>query len=190
MLGPTISCNFYLNLDLLGLSHGNLYKYTSLNFAKKIAGDVFTFKCLLILHLWRVHTLGCLPPFHVPNKHFYSSPPPAWLFGPHHSPSCCENMGKANEKEVGLKRSLYRQSKMLHCSSYSALWLVVYAVNTQEKTMVHWLLAVPAWWSLKKKKAFSAPTVHWPTGKMPGRPDYQSSPGYDRPPSRPAPKRH
>ncbi len=33
------------------------------------------------------------------------------------------NVGKADEEEVGVKRSLYRRSKILHRSVYSALWL-------------------------------------------------------------------
>ncbi len=33
------------------------------------------------------------------------------------------NVGKADAEEVGVKRSLYRRSKILHCSVYSALWL-------------------------------------------------------------------
>ncbi len=59
-----------------------------------------------------------------------SSPPPAWLFGPitHRRASLflmklLWNVGKADAEEVGVKRSLYRQSKILHCFVYSALWL-------------------------------------------------------------------
>ncbi len=53
---------------------------------------------------------------------------------------------------------------------------VVYVVNTGDKPMGHWLLVVPAWWSLAKKENKNILSVRRPTGKMPGMPDYQSSP--------------
>ncbi len=68
-------------------------------------------------------------------------------------------------EEVGVKRSLYRRSKILHCSVYSALWLVVYAVNAGDK---QWALAArcPCVMVLgkKQKTILSAPSVRRPTG--------------------------
>ncbi len=115
-----------------------------------------------------------------------SSPPPAWLFGPHHSlqskPVFIKllwNVGKADTEEVGVYlggAKYFIALSIAHCD-----W-VVYAVNAGDKPMGHWLLVVPAWWSLaknkKNKKILSAPSVRRPTGKMPGMPDYQSSPAY------------
>ncbi len=83
-------------------------------------------------------------------------------------------MGKADTEEVGVYlggAKYFIALSIAHCD-----W-VVYAVNAGDKPMGHWLLVVPAWWSLAKKKNLSAPSVRRPTGKMPGMPDYQSSPG-------------
>ncbi len=56
--------------------------------------------------------------------------------------------GKSLEKRKKLGWSdLYRRSKIFH-------W-VVHAVSTGDKTMGHWLLAVPAWWSLAENKKHS-----------------------------------
>ncbi len=86
-------------------------------------------------------------------------------------------MGKADTEEVGVYlggAKYFIALSIAHCD-----W-VVYAVNAGDKPMGHWLLVVPAWWSLAKKiKNLSAPSVRRPTGKMPGMPDYQSSPGWD-----------
>ncbi len=88
-------------------------------------------------------------------------------------------MGKADTEEVGVYlggAKYFIALSIAHCD-----W-VVYAVNAGDKPMGHWLLVVPAWWSFakkkkkKKKKILSAPSVRRPTGKMPGMPDYQSSP--------------
>ncbi len=143
-----------------------------------------------ILHSWRTraHT-RCLPPFRVPYQALYRfnySPlpsPPAWLFGPHHSPQSKPvfikllwNVGKADTEEVGVYLG---GAKYLIALSIAHCDWVVYAVNAGDKPMGHWLLVVPAWWSLAKKKQkniLSAPSVRRPTGKMPGMPDYQSSP--------------
>ncbi len=79
-------------------------------------------------------------------------------------------MGKADAEEVGVYLG--------GAKYFIAPWLGVYAVNAGDKPMGHWLLAVTAWLSLakKKKKILSAPSMRRPTGKMPGMPDYQSSP--------------
>ncbi len=151
----------------------------------------------------RAHT-RCLPPLRVPIKHFTDSTalpsPPAWLFGPHHSPQSKPvfikllwNVGKADTEEVvvylgGAK--YFIALSVAHCD-----W-VVYAVNAGDKPMGHWLLVVPAWWSLAKKKKkdsvgpFSA-SAHrentryarlpvqpccQATGNSPGSPDGQSAP--------------
>ncbi len=88
-------------------------------------------------------------------------------------------MGKADMEEVGVYlggAKYFIALSIAHCD-----W-VVYAVNAGDKPMGHWLLVVPAWWSLAKEKKnkinLSAPSVRRPTGKMPGMPDYQSSPAY------------
>ncbi len=55
-----------------------------------------------------------------------SSPPPAWLFGPHHSPeqACFYKAAvKRGESRYGRSWGLFRRSKILHHSVYSALWL-------------------------------------------------------------------
>ncbi len=79
-----------------------------------------------------------------------SSPPPARLFGPHHSPqskpvldkAAVKTWGKADE-EVVVKRSLGGAKYFIAPSIAHCDW-VVYAVNTGDKSMGHWLLAVPA----------------------------------------------
>ncbi len=82
-----------------------------------------------------------------------SSPPPACLFGPHHSPQSKPvfikllwNVGKADTEEVGVYlggAKYFIAPSIAHCD-----W-VVYAVNAGDKPMGHWLLVVPA----KKKKS-------------------------------------
>ncbi len=93
-------------------------------------------------------------------KHFTDSTtllsPPAWLFGPRHSPQSKPvfikllwNVGKADTEEVGVYlggAKYFIALSIAHCD-----W-VVYAVNAGDKPMGHWLLVVPAWWSWHKKK--------------------------------------
>ncbi len=58
-------------------------------------------------------------------------------------------MGKADTEEVGVYlggAKYFIALSIAHCD-----W-VVYAVNAGDKPMGHWLLVVPAWWSLAKKK--------------------------------------
>ncbi len=57
--------------------------------------------------------------------------------------NCCENMGKADEEEVGVKQSLCRRSKILIHSVYTAIVIGWFMLSIQP--MGHWLLAVPAW---------------------------------------------
>ncbi len=134
-------------------------------------------KSVFCTHGARAHT-RCLPST-LPIQ-LLSSPR---LFGPHHSPQSKPvfikllwNVGKADTEEVGVYlggAKYFMALSIAHCD-----W-VVYAVNAGDKPMGHWLLVVPAWWSLAKKKQktiLSAPSVRRPTGKMPGMPDYQSSP--------------
>ncbi len=139
----------------------------------------------------RAHTLDACLRCESLIKHFTNSTTlpsrPAWLFGPHHSPQSKPvfikllwNVGKADTEEVGVYlggAKYFIAPSIAHCD-----W-VVYAVNAGDKPMGHWLLVVPAWWSLatKKKKILSDPSVRRPTWKMPGMPDYQSSPASDRP---------
>ncbi len=57
-------------------------------------------------------------------------------------------MGKADTEEVGVYlggAKYFIALSIAHCD-----W-VVYAVNAGDKPMGHWLLVVPAWWSLAKK---------------------------------------
>ncbi len=71
--------------------------------------------------------------------------------------------GKSLEKRKKLGWSdLYRRSKIFN-------WMV-HAVSTGDKPMGHWLLAVPAWWSLaeNEKKTFCRPLKCVdPPGKSP-----------------------
>ncbi len=143
-------------------------------------------KSVFCTHGARAHTLDVCLRSESLIKHFTDSTtlpsPPAWLFGPRHSPQSKPvfikllwNVGKADTEEVGVYlggAKYFIALSIAHCD-----W-VVYAVNAGDKPMGHWLLVVPAWWSLakKKKKILSAPSVRRPTGKMPGMPDYQSSP--------------
>ncbi len=80
------------------------------------------------------------------------------------------NVGKANEEEVGVKRSLGRAKYFIAPSIAHCDW-VVYAVNTGDKPMGHWLLTVSAWWSLANiyiKKTFCRPLkCVGPRGKCP-----------------------
>ncbi len=115
-----------------------------------------------ILHSWRAraHTLDACLRCESLIKHFTDSTtlpsPPAWLFGPHHSPQSKPvfikllwNVGKADTEEVGVYlggAKYFIAPSIAHCD-----W-VVYAVNAGDKPMGHWLLVVPAWWSLAKKK--------------------------------------
>ncbi len=138
-----------------------------------------------ILHSWRAraHT-RCLPPLRVPYQALYRfnySPllsPPAWLFGPHHSPQSKPvfikllwNVGKADTEEVGVYlggAKYFIALSIAHCD-----W-VVYAVNAGDKPMGHWLLVVPAWWSLAKKinksvGPFSA-SAHRENARLPVQP--------------------
>ncbi len=77
-------------------------------------------------------------------------------------------MGKADTEEVGLYlggAKYFIAPSIAHCD-----W-VVYAVNAGDKPMGHWLLVVPAWWSLAKKtkkKHFCRPLqCVGPPGKCP-----------------------
>ncbi len=116
---------------------------------------------------------------------FNSSPPSAWLFGPHPSPqskpvldkSCCWKRRKSRRGRSWGDEAIFRRSKILHCSVYSALWLGGLRLSIQGDKP-NWLLAV--WQKKKKKKKHSVdPLKRRPTGKMPGMPDYQSSPASD-----------
>ncbi len=83
-------------------------------------------------------------------------------------------MGKADKEEVGVYlggAKYFIALSIAHCD-----W-VVYAVNAGDKPMGH-SLSLRSWSLAKKKKNLSAPSVRRPTGKMPGMPDYQSSPAY------------
>ncbi len=126
----------------------------------------------------RAHTLDACLRSESLIKHFTDSTtlpsPPAWLFGPHHSPQSKPvfikllwNVGKADTEEVGVYlggAKYFIAPSIAHCD-----W-VVYAVNAGDKPMGHWLLVVPAWWSLakKKKKNFCRPLqCVGPPGKCP-----------------------
>ncbi len=122
-----------------------------------------------------IRIFRCLPPLRVPIKHFtdstLSSPPPSWLFGPHHSPQSKPVLDKAAvktwEKPTRKKLGYIGEAKYFYITLSIALcsW-VVYAVKTGDKPMGHWLLAVPAWW--QKKKTFCRPLkCVGPPGKCP-----------------------
>ncbi len=76
------------------------------------------------------------------------------------------NMGKADEKEVAVKRSLGGAKYFIAPSIAHCDWVVY-------KPMGHWLLAVPAWWSSlaninNNKKTFCRPLkCVGPPGKCP-----------------------
>ncbi len=74
----------------------------------------FIKKCLRILHSWHEHTLGyldaslrCESLSSTLPIQLLSSPPPAWLFGPHHSPQSKPGLDTAavktweKQKELG-----------------------------------------------------------------------------------------
>ncbi len=116
-------------------------------------------KSVFCTHGARAHTLDACLHCESLIKHFTDSTtlpsPPAWLFGPHHSPQSKPvfikllwNVGKADTEEVGVYlggAKYFIALSIAHCD-----W-VVYAVNAGDKPMGHWLLVVPAWWSLAKK---------------------------------------
>ncbi len=112
--------------------------------------------------------------------------PPAWLFGPHHSPQSKPvfikllwNVGKADTEEVGVYLG---GAKYFIAPSIALCDWVVYAVNAGDKpwaTGCSLSLRDGPWQKKKKKKPIlSAPSMRRPTGKMPGMPDYQSSPDH------------
>ncbi len=96
----------------------------------------------------RCESLSTLP------IHLLSSPPPAWLFGPHHSPQSKPVLDKAAEKtwekqtrkKLGWSDLCVGGAKYIIAPSIAHCDWVVYAVNTGDKPMGHWLLAVPEWW--------------------------------------------
>ncbi len=77
------------------------------------------------------------------------------------------NVGKVDKEEVGVKRSLcIGGAKYLIDPSIALCDWVVCTVNTGDKPMGHWLLAVPAW--CQKKKTFCRPLkCVGPPGKCP-----------------------
>ncbi len=84
-------------------------------------------------------------------------------------------MGKADTEEVGVYlggAKYFIALSIAHCD-----W-VVYAVNAGDKPMGCSLSLRDGPWQ-KIKINLSAPSVRRPTGKMPGMPDYQSSPACD-----------
>ncbi len=97
-----------------------------------------------------------------------SSPPPAWLLGPHHSPRSKPGLDKAAlktwKKPTRKKLRYIGGAKYLIPLSIEQCHWVVYAVNTGDKPMG----------TGHNNNILSAPEVRRPTGKMP---DYQSSPG-------------
>ncbi len=166
------------------LTHGNLYEHTWIDLAKKITGEELRFikKCLHILHSWRVHTLEyvrCLPPLRIPIKHFTDSTAllsssclalwPASQSKPVLDKAAVKR-GKSRRGRSWVKRSLYRQSKILNCSVYSALWLGGLRCQYRRQTNGPLAALCPCMMA-KIKKTFCRPP-----GKMPGMPDYQSSP--------------
>ncbi len=122
--------------------------------------NIYILKSVFCTHGARAHTLDACLRCESLIKHFTDSTtllpsPPAWLFGPHHSPQSKPvfikllwNVGKADTEEVGVYlggAKYFIALSIAHCD-----W-VVYAVNAGDKPMGHWLLVVPAWWSLAKK---------------------------------------
>ncbi len=84
---------------------------------------------------------------------------------------------KRGESRYGRSWGLFRWSKILHRSVYSALWLGGLRCQCRRQTNGPLTARCPCVMVLgKKKKILSAPSVRRPTGKMPGMPDYQSSP--------------
>ncbi len=186
--GPTISCLFEFKSRFIRIgpwkplwTHltwlGKKSRGTNLRFLKSVKQKIKKLlKSVFCTHGARAHT-RCLPST-LPIQ-LLSSPR---LFGPHHSPQSKPvfikllwNVGKADTEEVGVYlggAKYFMALSIAHCD-----W-VVYAVNAGDKPMGHWLLVVPAWWSLAKKKKNNSvgPFSARPTGKMPGMPDYQSSP--------------
>ncbi len=146
-----------------------------------------------ILHSWRAraHT-RCLPPFRVPYQVLYRfnySPLPSclalWPASLTAEQACFYKAAvKRGESRYGRSWGLFRRSKILHRSVYSALWLGGLRCQCRRQTNGPLTARCPCWWSLAKKKQpkktiLSAPSVRRPTGKMPGMPDYQSSPDYN-----------
>ncbi len=142
-------------LDLAKKSRG-----TNLRFIKKVLNKKIL-KSVFCTHGARAHTLDACLRCESLIKHFTDSttpppPPHAWLFGPHHSPQSKPvfikllwNVWKADTEEVGVYlggAKYFMALSIAHCD-----W-VVYAVNAGDKPMGHWLLVVPAWWSLAKNK--------------------------------------
>ncbi len=85
---------------------------------------------------------------------------------------------KRGESRYGRSWGLFRRSKILHRSVYSALWLGGLRCRCRRQTNGPLTARCPCEMVLGKKikKILSAPSVRRPTGKMPGMPDYQSSP--------------
>ncbi len=84
---------------------------------------------------------------------------------------------KRGESRYGRSWGLFRRSKILHRSVYSALWLGDLCCQCRRQTNGPLTARCPCIMVLEKKKKNSVgPSVCRPTGKMPGMPDYQSSP--------------
>ncbi len=122
----------------------------------------------------RAHTLDACLRSESLIKHFTDSTilpsPPAWLFGPHHSPQSKPvfikllwNVGKADTEEVGVYlggAKYFIVLSIAHCD-----W-VVYAVNAGDKPMGHWLLVVALSiahcdWVVYAVNAGDKPMGHW-----------------------------
>ncbi len=147
----------------------------------------------------RAHT-RCLPPLRVPYQALYQfnySPLclALWPASLTAEQACFYKAAvKRGESRYGRSWGLFRRSKILHRSVYSALWLGGLRCQCRRQTNGPLTARCPCLMVLgkkkkksvgpfsgkKKKKNLSAPSVHWPTGKMPGMPDYQSSPDYDQ----------
>ncbi len=96
-----------------------------------------------------------------------SSPPPAWLFGPHQSPQSKPVLDKKKSDLGGAK--YFIAPSIAHCD-----WVVYASIQETNQWATGCSLSLRD--GKKKKKNLSASSVRRPTGKMPVMPDYQSSP--------------
>ncbi len=102
-----------------------------------------------------------------------SSPPPAWLFGPHHSPQSKPVLDKAAVKTRKSRwgkscgEAFFRRSQILNRSVYStlALWLGGSRCQYRRQTIGPLAARCP-WWFVAKKYIFCRP-LKWvgPPGK-------------------------
>ncbi len=132
-----------------------------LTWPKNRGGRIYgLLKSVFCTHGTRAHTLDACLRSESLIKHFTDSTallsPPAWLFGPHHSPQSKPvfikllwNVGKADTEEVGVYlggAKYFIALSIAHCD-----W-VVYAVNAGDKPMGSLSLRDGPWQKKKKKQ--------------------------------------